>query len=379
MRSLLTLSAVLALAACGPTLIEPEKGDSEQHFIFHGSPTSQAYHEATVSLHQVSGWGVSDPFCTGTLIFDKWVLTAAHCADGQSASGVVVHFGDDGRRLDSDRLHEVRRITMHPSYDPWRIQNDVALLELTSAVHHTAPVMPLPASIGLTSGDRGEIIDLAGFGFQEDGGYADLLHVEVPIAQVRNTEIEYDQGSGWGNGTGGACNGDSGGPAFFERDGEVYVAGVTSYGDANCTDFGVSLKVDAFESFIESTTGRSVEVVGGGSSPGNPGNPGTTPPTGGDVTESYTGSVSQGYLQPYVYRSDDGGVHDIVMTGPPGTDFDLYFAQKINGQWTFLAEATTPSSSETLRVDMPAGGRFAIGVASYSGSGTYAVEVTRPQ
>lgn len=375
MRQLLALSAPLLLAACGPVLLAPEQADKGQNFIFHGAPTNQAYHAATVSLHQESGWGVTDPFCTGTLIFDRWVLTAAHCTDGLRASNVVVHFGEDGRRIDSSRLHDVRSITMHPSYDRWNIRNDIALLELTSAVTHTEPVMPLPASLGLTSSDRGATLDLAGFGFQEDGGYGELLHVEVDIAQVRTTEVEYDQGNGW-NGTGGACNGDSGGPAFFERGGEVYVAGVTSYGDLNCTDFGVSQKVDAFESFIESTTGESVEAVSGGSS--NP-NPNPNPGNGGEVTESYAGSVAQGYLQPYVYRSRSGGVHDITMSGPPGADFDLYFLEKIDGEWTFLYEAASPSSSEALRVEMPSGGKFAIGVAAYSGSGSYAVEVTRPR
>jgi secreted trypsin-like serine protease len=380
MRSpLIPLFAVATLVGCGPTMMKPEGVDPDQLYIFHGSPTSEPYQEATVSIHKTSQWGVTDPFCTGTLISDRWILTAAHCTPGLRASETVVHFGPNARQINPAKLHTVRQVIANPAYNAQQITNDVALLELTSPVTHTAPVMPLPASIGLTSADTGKSIDLAGFGFQENNAYAQRMHVEVPLAQVRSTQIEYDQGNGW-SGTGGACNGDSGGPAFFERNGQIYVAGITSYGDANCTDYGVSTKVDAFESFIESVTGMSIEPGTGSSGGTSPGGGGGTPPaTGGMVTETYSGFVNQGYLVPHVYKTLDAGTHDILMTGPPGTDFDLYMAQKINGEWVFIAEATTPSNVEALTVTVPAGGKYAVGVAAFSGSGSYAVEVTRPQ
>lgn len=50
--------------------------------------------------------------------------------------------------------------------------------------------------------------------------------------------------------TGGVCFGDSGGPALVYRDGTAYVGGITSYGDSRCRIYGVSTRVDAFESFI---------------------------------------------------------------------------------------------------------------------------------
>ena len=71
----------------------------------------------------------------------------------------------------------------------------------------------------------------------------------------------------------------------------------TSYGDANCTDFGVSQKVDAYEAFIESTTGRSVEAVqgGGSTSPGpqQGSGSGSGSSSGGSVTETYAGSTGR--------------------------------------------------------------------------------------
>jgi hypothetical protein len=50
---------------------------------------------------------------------------------------------------------------------------------------------------------------------------------------------------------GGPCSGDSGGPAFVVRNSTEYVAGVTSYGDQDCTLYGVSTTVSEYASWIE--------------------------------------------------------------------------------------------------------------------------------
>ncbi len=376
-RLLIALAALTA--ACGPSHLKPTDGEVEQMFIYHGTPADQPYHDATVSLHQDYGWGVSDPFCSGTLIFDRWVLTAAHCLYGSSAGEVVVKFGADGRSVDPQHLHAAKRLVVHSGYNPNTIANDIALIELSSTPTYADPIMPLPSSLGLGNSDEGDLIDLAGFGFQEDGGYGELMHIPVPIADVRSTEVEYDQGNGWG-GSGGACNGDSGGPAFFERGGQVYVAGVTSYGDYACTDFGVSTRVDAFEAFIESSTGLSVEPSTGSSSGGGtPPSTTTTPAPGGQVVDTFSGTVTQGYLQAWVYVTDGPGVHTVELDGPAGTDFDLYLLHKKAGEWVTRAAAESPYDDETLVMDVPKGGKYAIGVAAYAGSGDYTVTLTRPE
>ena len=221
------------------------------------------------------------------------------------------------------------------------ISNDLALLQLSSTPTFAAPGMPLPASIGLTSADEGDLVDLAGFGLQEDGSADELLHILMPINDVRNKEVEYDQGAGGGAGTGGVCNGDSGGPAYFERNGQMYVAGVTSYGDVNCTDFGVSMKVDAFESFIESTTGLQVEEIGGGS-------------VASSTTTTVTDTILEGQLLAYSYTPLSAGVHTLTLEGDVGTDFDLYLAQRVGNKWKLRLTAATASSSEQITVNVPA-------------------------
>ena len=52
----------------------------------------------------------------------------------------------------------------------------------------------------------------------------------------------------------GTCSGDSGGPAILEGKGPPRIAGVTSYGDKLCTEFGVSTRVDWYAFFIDTVT-----------------------------------------------------------------------------------------------------------------------------
>src|SRR5690606_35169171 len=62
---------------------------------------------------------------------------------------------------------------------------------------------------------------------------------DSPATQISYTQ--YDSGP---------CFGDSGGPAFVQRGGTWYLGGITSWGDAYCTQFGVSTRVDAYASWI---------------------------------------------------------------------------------------------------------------------------------
>jgi hypothetical protein len=50
---------------------------------------------------------------------------------------------------------------------------------------------------------------------------------------------------------GGACNGDSGGPALIEKNGAPLVVGTVSYGDSGCQSFDVLIRTSAhYASFI---------------------------------------------------------------------------------------------------------------------------------
>lgn len=87
--------------------------------------------------------------------------------------------------------------------------------------------------------------------------------------RVGETELEWVSSImiGWqfdGNGESNTATGDSGGPAFVERDGELLIAGVTSGGTQddwwNPGDDSFDTRVEAFADWIDSIIG--VPVLG---------------------------------------------------------------------------------------------------------------------
>ncbi|HEX5869389.1 MAG TPA: S8 family serine peptidase [Longimicrobium sp.] len=107
---------------------------------------------------------------------------------------------------------------------------------------------------------------------------------------------------------------------------------------------------------------------------------GTTPPPGGG-SFTYTGSVGGtgvSSFQPGTsgYAVTVSGAHTATLTGPSGTDFDLYL-QKWNGSsWVDVASGTTASSTENVTYNGTSG-TYRWEVYSYSGSGSYTLVTAR--
>lgn len=187
-------------------------------------------------------------FCTGTLISPTRVVTAAHCVYQMTPQSFAM------RRADGSgwTLVPVSRAVPHPSYNSSQLTNDIAYLDLAEAVDF---VEPLEVNGTMNSAWEGEKLVHVGFGATQGYGGIDnqKRYVEIPTTDVAGSQFRY---SGYGVNT---CNGDSGGPAlaFNCATGKWVVAGVTSYGDANCTQYGVDTRVDAFRDFI----GEAGQVV----------------------------------------------------------------------------------------------------------------------
>ncbi|KAH8372405.1 hypothetical protein KR093_011371 [Drosophila rubida] len=206
-------------------------------------------------------------FCGGTLINDRYVLTAAHCVHDMDMSKVTV------RLLQLDRSSQHQGITRavafahaHAGYDPVRLVHDIALLRLDTPVPLVQSMRPVCLPSGpLQSFDHQKAI-AAGWGLSQEGGSTSsvLQETVVPIitnAQCRATAyksmiVDTMLCAGYVQ-TGGkdACQGDSGGPLIVP-DRIFRLAGVVSfgYGCAKPNAPGVYTRVSRYLDWIAANT-----------------------------------------------------------------------------------------------------------------------------
>ncbi|MCB1473340.1 MAG: serine protease [Rhodobiaceae bacterium] len=118
-----------AFAACTLVALSAPAGAKSDGFITQGIKSVDGAWPWQVRLFD----GPDDPagFCGGSLIDERWVLTAAHCVEG----GYIPMVGYGGNTLAGLKRVAVDSVTVHPDYSPEAAEyGDVALLKLAEPV-----------------------------------------------------------------------------------------------------------------------------------------------------------------------------------------------------------------------------------------------------
>jgi secreted trypsin-like serine protease len=230
-----------------------------------GGIAADSDHPFQVGLLQAS---LSDPhaalFCGGSLLNQRFVLTAAHCSDDFPATSVQVLSGT--RRLDGSGVRRnVRRIVLHPLWDSQTFDYDVAIWELDQPVADVAGAAFASADDDAKAEQSQALMMATGWGaLGPDGDVpVDLQKITIPYVQ-REQCNDWDSYRGAitprmlcaGLDQGGVdtCKGDSGGPLTLAN----HLIGIISWGADSCgmaNYYGVYTRLSDLQirQFIDST------------------------------------------------------------------------------------------------------------------------------
>ncbi|TDR41099.1 vibriolysin [Tahibacter aquaticus] len=111
----------------------------------------------------------------------------------------------------------------------------------------------------------------------------------------------------------------------------------------------------------------TVSTGGGGTCPGT------------SYSGTFSGAAGQTQVQPNgnYYQTTVSGAHTVCLTGPAGTDFDIYLDKWNGSAWAQVAKSESATSSERIAYTGTAG-YYVVRVVNFAGTGSYTLSLQKP-
>ena len=314
------LVLALQVAACGLVPEEDAVQLGEGSAPIVGGDPTDLYPAVPLLYSEIEGQDGAQ-LCSGTLISPRVILTAAHCVEFRDGlpDQYVAYFGADVT-VQSDPARRAAINIIDFVFDPaWDIEDleaghDIGLVLLD----RPAPVPPIPFNRAPLESLVGQQVHLVGWGRTTGDGQDFGIKREAMSTLQGASALLMQYGSASAN----TCQGDSGGPNFMTIDGVEVVAGVTSFGNEGCDQYGFGSRVDAYAaSFIDPYLAENDPDATSPSGPSDPGDDGGTddqaPPDGDAAAnaEPVSGGCAVGG------RGDEGLPFGLTLAGVLGVAF----------------------------------------------------------
>ncbi|XP_071120549.1 chymotrypsinogen A-like [Mytilus edulis] len=211
--------------------------------------------------------------CGGSIIDNRWILTAAHCYNKthpRPLSETRVGAGSSSLS-EMTEFRSVKKFHQHESYDSQANYNDIMLIELRRPFRFGSTINKISLENDVNSDYTGESCKVSGWGNTNEFGGSTLTdRLQATELTVISRESCASQ---WGDDDLSSdntklcaqeyrrdtCDGDSGGPLACKAADSTYIlVGATSYGPEVCNGTlpGVYTRVSAYTDWIEKTKSK---------------------------------------------------------------------------------------------------------------------------